>query len=174
MTRADQIKVVIGISSFFTLIFLYVVEFDYLVNTIHVTKLVFNSFLLGCIAAAFIVWSFAKGMKLFEVFMLSVGLIVLSAIVMPLFGSLTNRMLGDRDAIKKTYPLLKIEARSEQPFGILDSTSIQMDGHQIVIQLPDGEESLYLKNHVSFEASDDSIILSVKRGFWGFTYVDLK
>lgn len=173
MNKQDRIKVVVGICSFMVLIYLYVNEFDFIVNTINFQKLVIYALIIGALLVAILLIKFTKDLKLFEKFMLVMASVVLLLILMPLFGSLSNRLLGDRHPQIRAYKLISIEARSEQPYGLLDSTLIQVDGHHALIQLEHDTTSFYLKNGVKYSHTEDSIFLPIKRGFWGFTYVDL-
>ena len=115
-----------------------------------------------------------RGMAIFEKFMLVFGSLVLLGMLMPLLSSLSNRILGQRTTQIKSFKLIELEARSEQPYGILDSALVQVDGHLAKVQMDDGMTSFYLKKDLKYKHSVDSIFLPMRRGFWGFNYIDLQ
>ena len=135
-------------------------------------RLICFSILFGLCNVFFVARVYMKSLSLFEKFMLIVGLLVVNAIMMPLVGSLSNRLLSSNKTESKTFELVSFKAKSEQPFGLIDSTMIQTDGFRAIIKVESEEESLYLSPDLKFDHDKNSITIPIRKGFWGYRYVD--
>jgi len=173
LKQSEVIKVVIGVLLFFTVAVSYAFEFKYIVNTITTLKI----FIIAGIASLFfvaIVWrKFIKlSHEIFEKFIITNALLVMSFALMPLIVSLLNRQLGQRTSVMTAYELIEVVPKSEQPYGILDSAAVEVDGFRIRIKTNNGEESLYVKNKSSFRQENQRIYLPMKRGGLGLYFLD--
>jgi hypothetical protein len=108
---------------------------------------------------------------LFEKFIFSIGTFVILFMLTPLILSLINRISGASQIKNKGFKLLSFSERSEQPFGILDTASLTIDGYRVKVETAHGDASLYVKNRASFSMSKDSIYLPLKRGGLGYYYL---
>ncbi len=172
MNRSDIIKVIAGVIIFFGTILLYINEFKFVVNTEQSGRLIlYSAIVMSIFAGTIIALNMRHTTTLFEKFMLITGVLLMCLLLTPLFGSLTNRLFGTNNTDYKRYDLISISARSEQPLGLIDSNSIQVDGFRILVETEHGDESFYVRERRSFRKQDDTILLPMRRGGWGFDYL---
>jgi hypothetical protein len=166
-------KALLILLAFLGVMFLYVLEFRYLGSTLGADKLVVGSMLAGAVlgaAAAFFfrsrVWSPLERFQLFT------GLIILSAVIAPLPGSLTNRLLSWHAPRHETVEFIELSARYVSRFGLEEGDRpepnqyflfFNLDGDQYRVPVEESQYSGYSRG--------DSLQLLLKKGLWGFDIV---
>lgn len=172
MTKSDITKAIFGVFCLFALIGVYVYEFPYLINTLNLQSL-FIWVVPIVIAMTIVLWLkfIRQKNELYEQFVLVVCSLVLGLMVFPALLSGINRVVLTENNKKEQFPLVEWSARSAQPYGIIDSTAIAVDGYQLIIKYNGADESIMLKDRSSFEIKNESVVLPINKGILGLVYV---
>ena len=169
------IKAILGALLLFFVITLYALEFSHFSQTFNIKSLIFTAlaigFLIGCVLAN----TYRKKMveqvdKMAVIF----GSIILSMLIMPLVMSLSNRLLSFNKAVDKKYEFIKEEAFGSSRFGMVEGMNEDVDGYHIFFV----RDGIYERIKSDKPLFDDvkkgtSINLPVKRGLFGWEFVDL-
>ena len=160
---------------FIGLIVLYVLEFKYFHNTFATSVLVFYSLLVGLIVGLILAYLFrASATDLTETVQIYVFFVSMCMIFMPLFGSLTNRLLD-----VSPLELREVEFVEEMPFyssryGLLEGEKMEPSGYYSFFYHEARLERIKTDRPLFFESKrGDNVEIFVKRGFWGFEYMPL-
>jgi len=155
------------------LIVLYAMEFSHFSRMLHPGRLVLGSVVFAVALGAFLGYRFRhRADDLTERIQIYVFFILLSIFFIPLFGSLSNRLLAYRPVNVEEAELFRSEAYISRTFGLLEGESIEPTGHNVYFIF---ENELYKVNveDLWFEKAKegDTIPLPLRRGFWGIRYV---
>lgn len=155
------------------LVTLYVLEFRYFDRTLHVGSLIGWSVTVGVLLGSALAYRFReKAGDLTERIQLFVFFIVLSALFMPLFGSLTNRLLSWRETRNVAVEFIDQEARYASRFGLMEEE--KATPNQFFIFFYKGDELYRIKSDEPLFATaerGDTVPLPMKRGLWGYEVV---
>jgi hypothetical protein len=161
--------------AFIGLVVLYVFEFPYFHNTFAASILVFYSLIIGLIVGLVLAYFFGGSAKdLTETIQIYVFFVAMAMIFMPLFGSLSNRLL-DFNPLE----LREVEFVEEVPFyssryGVLEGEEIKPSGYYSFFYHEARLERIKCNKPLFFESKrGDNVEVFVKRGFWGFEYMPL-
>ena len=160
---------------FIGLVVLYVFELPYFHNTFSAINLVLWSLCLGLILGAFLAHRFSDSAQdLTEMIQIYVFFIVMCMIFMPLFGSLSNRLLDD-----ERVELREVEFVDEVPFyssryGVLKGEQLEPTGYYCFFYHEAHLERIKSDRALFFEKKrGDNVEIFIKKGFWGFEYMPL-
>jgi hypothetical protein len=155
------------------LVVLYVLEFPYFDRTLNVRSLIGWSVAIGVLLGAWLGYRFRhQAGDLTEGIQLYVFFIVMSALFMPLFGSLSNRMLTWRKAVPVPVEFIDQEARYASRFGLIKEVEVKLN--QYFIFFYKDQELYRIKSDVplfSGKVQGDTVRLPMKRGLWGYEVV---
>ena len=151
---------------------IYVNEFKYITNTIGIGELLLKFGIFIALVVVLILFTLIRRIDtLHEKFMLTIGCLIIGAMLTPMLASFTNRLFGDSNTEWKSFELVDISARSEQMFGVIDSTQVHVDGVRVLVEGDEEQHSFYVKNEASIRRSDRLISLPLRRGAWGHSYL---
>ena len=158
---------------FILLVVLYVFEFRVFDRTLEVKTLVIRSLLFGILPGAWLGYLFRRsGKDLTEKVQIYVFFILMSVLFMPLFGSLTNRMLSFRPV-----RTVQVELEGETPFyasrfGVIKGEKIEPTGFYTFFYYNGHLERLKSKQAL-FPGKErgDQVDLDLRKGLWGYDLV---
>ncbi len=158
------------------LIVLYVLEFPFFSNTFGVKSLVLGSMLVGAMIGYLVAVQFQKKeYDLTERIQLFVFSMVLCAVFAPLFGSLSNRLLGSQIVQMHPFEFVEEVPYAQDRFGFMFDEEVKPDGYAVFfLRKGNPERVKTLESLFSEKERGEQIELPIKRGLWGFEYVDLK
>ena len=109
-----------------------------------------------------------------KIFLLLIFLVV---VVLPLLGSLSNRLLSFQPVVNETVEFVELKAYAESRFGLTEEdlkNGIQPSGYYLFFVRQDKIERITLKKPL-FETTKRSemIQLPIKQGLWGYDVVVL-
>lgn len=176
MTVSEYLKYG-GLAVLFLLfILLYVLEFKYFNLALGIKPLVFGSLIVGFLIGVGLGFLFSKSAEdLTDRVQVYAFFILLCTIFMPLFGSLSNRLLS----FQKAQPE-QVEFVEQSPFyasrlGVIKGEKIQ----------PTGYNNFFYRNNKLYRVKTserlfsenlekgDSIDIPIKKGLWGIAWVQL-
>lgn len=171
MNKSDRAKVASGVLFIILVIIGYVIELPVLINTFSVSSLMYLSAIMALIVAGVCYYLYFRlYTELYDQFVSIMGVFVLSILFFPLLISRTNRLFVKK-ASSEQLKLIDWSARSSQPYGVIDSSAVVVDGYQLLVEYENAEESVLVKNRSAFTLTDDKVVLRIKKGLWGFAYV---
>ena len=174
MTRSSESaknniqKIVAGAVGFFILIFLYANEFSWYGNTFDRNQLILVGLLLGLIVGIGIAYKLQReNQEIIERFQLYIGIMVVSAVLMPLVFSMTNRILSFRGVTEESVEFVETEAFNESRFGLIPQE--KPDGYYAIL-VRKGKVVRITSKEPMYEnaVKGQRVILPVKKGLWGF------
>jgi len=155
------------------LIALYALEFRYFNRMLHASGLVGWSLLAGALIGALLGYRFRhRGEDRVERVQIYLFFIVLTALFMPLFASLSNRLLAMQEPRQVPVEFVKEEGRYANRFGIPEQDTVQADQYFIFFYKDGGiyriksESPLY-----PGKERGDTITIPLQRGLWGYELV---
>ena len=160
---------------FIGLVVLYVFEFKYFHNTFAASFLVLYSLLFGLVMGLVLAHFFkSSASDLTELVQIHVFFVAICMIFMPLFGSMSNRLLDFHD-----LELREVEFVEEFPFyssryGLLEGEKVEPSGYYSFFYHEARLERIKSARPLFFESQrGDNVEVFVKKGFWGFEYMPL-
>jgi hypothetical protein len=150
---------------------LNIIEIGYINNTFLAGRMILEilPFTLGFAILLFLLLH-RYADELFQKFIMAVGFLVILAALSPLISSLTNRMFAEPETIEP-FPILKLSAFSQAPFGQLEGELMKVDGFKLEIKTDYGTKSFNLNDTTHLDIRDGIIYLPVRDGFLGFDYI---
>jgi len=132
---------------------------------------IFVGFLLG-ILFSYKMTNDNKEMEILTKFKIWVALLICCSLIMPLLVSFTNRVLSFRGVEESPVTYVQSQGFYADRYGLLDSA--EPDGYFIFV-LKDGELVRLKTRENPFPTAkeNETVLLPLRKGFWGFDYVDL-
>ena len=161
-------RIIAGLVVFFVIISLYVNEFSWFANTFDRNKLILIGVFIGLIVGLAIAYKLMRAnQELIEKFQLSIGMMVLGAMLMPLIFSMTNRLFAFSNPTEESVEFVKNEAFNESRFGKIPQEN--PDGYYTFVVRKGTVIRLSTKKPIYQEnQKGDQVILPIKKGLWGF------
>ncbi len=178
MSSGDILKILSVLVTFFAIVMLYVLEMDYFSNTINSNSLTIRSLLIAALFGGGVGWYFSTFTEvLLEQFQLILSIAVFFAMLGPLAGSLSNRLLAGEDVVEKRCRVIEYKPFSTSIMGIPKNYEFRKEGFALVVRLRGiRERFVYRYNAWPGIEGGDLIGLPFKQGFWGYDVLitDLK
>ncbi len=160
---------------FILLVWVYVLEFAVLSNTLEVKVLVIGSMLVVATLTSGALWYWRERFTPFERHFPEVVLIlVFSVLFSPLFGSLLNRSLGKNET--QPFDFVSETAYFASGYGILKGEKWRPTGWRLTVREGKRERRLKYKSQAYFPLTKpgEKILLPVRRGILGVRVVQLQ
>ena len=157
------------------LMWLYVLEFTVLSNTLEVKALVIGSMLVVAALTGGMLWLRRERFMPWERHFPEVIIIlVFSLLFAPLFGSLLNRSIGTEE--KKTFDFVSETAYFASGYGILKGERLKPTGWRLTVREGKTERRLKYKSQSYFPLTKpgEKILLPVRSGIFGVRVVELR
>lgn len=177
LKRHEYIRVgLMGIAIFGVLV-MSVLELKYFNNTFEAKSMVTRALILGVLIGAALSYWITKdrldkpAMETLLKFQISIAILVFSIILMPLLASFSNRVLSFGRQAEVPVEYVAAQGFYADRYGLLDSP--EPNGYFLFV-LKDGQlERFKTKTNPYPNAKEnETILLTVKKGFWGYEYVD--
>ncbi len=167
-SRNNIKKIVAGAIGFFILISLYVNEFSWFANTFDRNKLIFIGLFLGLLAGLGVAYKLMReDQEIIEKFQLTIGMMVIGAMLMPLIFSMTNRLGAFSSPMEESVEFVKNDAFNESRFGKIPQEN--PDGYYAFVVRKGTVIRLTTKTPIYQEnQKGDRVLLPIKKGLWGF------
>jgi len=161
-------KIVLGIVGFIIMIVLYTNEFSWYNNTFDRNGLVVTALILGVLVGLGIGYRFQKPEReTIETFQIYIAAIIISAVLMPLVLSLTNRVLSFRGVMEEQVEFVKNEAFNASRFGKIPQEN--PDGFYAFVIRKDNVIRLHTKQPIYENVEKGTIVsLPIKKGLLGY------
>ena len=171
LTKAEYLKGTLGFLFLMGLIVLYAFEFKYFSNTLEVKSLVVRSLLFGFLIGGVAAYFFTKDYTdLLERLKVSMFFIILIPLFMPLFGSLSNRLLSFEEKEKTEVEVFAQQVYGASRFGNVKG-QINKDGYYLFFIKDSKVYRVKTKNLLFPNAQKgDRVTVNFKKGFWGYEY----
>ncbi len=170
--QSDFVKIATGLILFVTLLLLYTLELYHFDKILESSSLLMRSALIGAIFGAILAWWISRGyFELIHKFQTFVFCIILSAMLFPLFGSLSNRLLASQPETKM-YEFVKEDAYGTSRFGNIAGQKPQVDGTYVFF-IKDHQHVRIQSQELRFydKEKGDKIPLKLSKGFWGYDII---
>jgi len=159
--------------AFFGLVVLYAFEFQHFSRMLYPQRLVWSAIAVGAVLGLLIGYRFRhRGEDLTERIQIFVFCAVICMVFMPLFASLSNRLLAYRPVQNEQAELFRTEAFISRNFGLLEGESLEPTGYDVFFIY---QNELYKVSvpELWFEKTKEgaTIPLPLQQGFWGITFV---
>lgn len=157
------------------LMWLYVLEFTVLSNTLEVKALVIGSMLVVAALTGGMLWLRRERFMPWERHFPEVIIIlVFSLLFAPLFGSLLNRSIGTEE--KQTFDFVSETAYFASGYGILKGERLKPTGWRLTVREGKTERRLKYKSQAYFPLTKpgEKILLPVRSGIFGVRVVELR
>ena len=153
---------------FFGLLWLYVLEFPIISNTLGIRWLAISAMIVGFALSAGIIWRFRDRFTPLEKHRPDVAvIIVMSMVFAPLFGSMLNRALGSTRFQSFNFV-------SETPFvaagyGVLQNEKIKPTGYHLIVKENGQLRKFKYKTQPYYPLTPPGaeIMLPMRQGFFG-------
>ena len=158
----------------FGVIVLYSFELIHFSNTFRVKRLLLVALVLGLFTGTLAAVHYQKQFKeQMEKVVISVICVLVAVGVFPLLISLSNRLLTIKEPRREVVELFKEEPFGESRFGIIKGQPIKADGYYIFF-IRDGQLERIKSKVPRFTGVEEGSIveLPIKKGLWGFEYVE--
>ena len=171
LKRSEYTLGILGALSIFLVAFLYAFEVKYISNTFEVKSLILRSLLVGTLvgvaAGYFFSKSFNDGLEKLKLY---IFFVVISLLLFPLLGSLSNRLLSFSPKQKIEVELQSQEAYLQSRFGRV-KTKKKKDGIFLFFVKDQKIERVKTKEVLFPESKKgDRVYIVTKKGFWGYEY----
>lgn len=175
MSQKERLAAILSVLGLFGLIWLYTREFSVFSNTIGAQKIVFGSMVAAAALILAAVWRFRERFKPWSNHVTELLLLgVFGLLFAPLFGSLLNRGLSHCE-------YQPFEFVSETPYlasgyGILKDEKIRPTGWYLTVREGKTLRRFRYKTQAYYPISrpGDTLMLPIKKGFFGVRVMDLK
>ncbi len=174
LMKSDVFKIITGVFLVFLFIVLYAIEFSFISRTFEVSGLIGRSvvvgILMGC-GLGYFVTRYAD--ELLEKVQYFIMVLVLSILITPLFGAMSNRLLAGKPETKN-FEFIQEEPYGASRFGIIEGQEPTVDGYFIFF-VKDGQFERIKSPVPKFPNKEkgDQIQLAIRNGLWGYEFVDL-
>lgn len=171
LKKSEYALGILGTLVIFLVAFLYAFEVKYFSNTFEAKSMIWRSLAVGVIAGIIAGYFFSKpfndGLEKLKLYIFS---IVISLLLFPLLGSLSNRILSFSPKQKIEVELQSQEAYLQSRFGRV-KTKKKKDGIFLFFVKDQKFERVKTKE-VLFPDSKkgDRVSIVTKKGFWGYEY----
>ena len=174
--KSDYVVAVYGAILLFSVITLYAFEVPWFSNTFNIQWLVGIALGIGLICGAVLGWKMSKHGEEEMEKVAYVGLSLFVCLgVMPLFLSLSNRLLSPFPVVKEKVEFVKSSAYIGSRFGVHKGQSSKEDGFHIFFIRNNRIERIKTRHNPFVGISKGTTVeLPVKRGLLGFEFVKLK
>ena len=155
------------------LIALYVLEFDWFNRTFHAKTLVLVSIIAGALLGLGLGYRFReKGEDLTGRVQIYVFFTVLCALFMPLFASLSNRLLSPYPEREVPVEFIGEEGYYANRFGLVKGEMPEPTGYYLFFY-HEGELHRITNDRPLFPDQErgDTVRLNMRKGLWGVRYV---
>lgn len=160
---------------FFCLIWLYVLEFAVLFNTIGAKSLVLGSMLVAALLAAGALWLGRERFTPWDRHVPEVlFVLIFSVLFAPLFGSLLNRALGKNE--NQSFEFVSETPYLASNYGVLKGEKLQPTGYYLTVK-ERGKELRFryeTQSYYPLTNPGETILLPVRTGLFGYRVVLLK
>ena len=156
------------------LIVFYVIEFDYIGNTIGFNHLVVKSLVVAFFAGILLGLHFQKkGKEQVDRIRIWSASLLLPLFFAPWLGSLTNRMMPRNAVIVKSFEFVEERPFAASAYGFLQGETVEEDGCYLFVYY-EGEIHRLKRKKCEFHDREngDVIDLPVRKGLWGYEVVD--
>lgn len=172
--RRNIWKVVIGVFTVFTILTLYAFEVRWFNSTFEARSLILRSLGIGVLIGGIIAWQLLKHMDAgLEKVQIAIFIISLIALSMPLFGSLSNRLLSFQPIQMEPVEYVKTDVYGASRFGTIEG-QVKADGYYTFIIRKDKIERIKTREALFLTHKRSDIVnLPVKKGFWAYEFVFL-
>ena len=169
LTTTQYVQGILGTLFVLGCIVLYGFEFKHFSNTFGVKKLVLWSLAIGAIAGGILAYFVTKSYDdLLEKFQVYVFFVILTALLSPLVGSLSNRWLSFAEKEKIEVELVSQSTYTKSRFG---NVKTKKDGYFIFFVKGNKIERVKTKElFFPNVQAGDAISIFTRKGFWGFEY----
>ena len=151
----------------------YVIEFDYIGNTIGFGDLMLKSLAVSFVVGIYLGWRFQnKGKEQVDRIRIWSACLLLPFFFAPWLGSLTNRLLPRNAVTYHSFEFLDEVPYASSAYGFLQGETIEEDGCYLFI-FYQGEIHRLKRIKCKFynKQNGDIITLPVKKGLWGYEVV---
>lgn len=171
LKRSEYALGILGTLAIFIVVFLYAFEVKYFSNTFEIKSLISKSLMVGLFAGISAGFYFSKryndGLEKLKMF---VFFIVISLLLFPLLGSLSNRLLSFSPKQKIEVELQSQEAYLQSRFGRV-KTKKKRDGIFLFFVKDQKIERVKTKEILFPESTKgDRVYIVTRKGFWGYEY----
>jgi hypothetical protein len=171
LKKSEYALGIFGTFVIFMVVFLYTFEVKYFSNTFEIKSLISRSLMVGLLVGISVGFYFSKrfndGLEKLKMF---VFFIVISLLLFPLLGSLSNRLLSFSPKQKIEVELQSQEAYLQSRFGRI-KTKNKKDGVFLFFVKNQKIERVKTKE-ILFPDSQkgDRVYIVTKKGFWEYEY----
>jgi len=152
------------------LIVLYVFEFPYINRTLHGGRLVLGALLTGAILGGFLGYRYRhQAADLTEQVQLYLFFMVLTALFMPLFASLSNRLLSWQPVQQVTVEFVEEDSRFVSLYGLTKDEQMRPNRYYLFFYYQG--ELFRIQTNTPLATGleqGDALQLPLKKGLWGF------
>lgn len=169
----EYVKYALITAGIIGLFILYAFEFTYFNRTFYIQRLAIIAIILGMVMGAVSAWRLQKwATSQLERLQLYIACILFAAIFMPLFASLTNRLLSFHPVEKLPVEFVEEKPYFNSRFGITSEGQARPSSHRSFIYWKEDLLGLQTETPLFSEAKrGDTIQLAIKKGLWGFEFV---
>lgn len=171
LKKSEYALGILGTLVIFLVAFLYAFEVKYFSNTFEIKSLIIRSLIVGLLVGVSAGFYFSKrfndGLEKLKIF---IFFIVISLLLSPLLGSLSNRILSFSPKQKIEVELQSQEAYLQSRFGRV-KTKNKKDGIFLFFVKDQNIERVKTKEILFPNAKKgDRVNIVIKKGFWGYEY----
>ncbi len=174
--QSDYFVAVIGAAVLFSIITLYAFEVPWFSNTFNIKWLVGIALGIGLLCGIGLGWKMSRygDEEMEKVAYVGLSLFVCLG-VLPLFLSLSNRLLSPFPVVKEKVEFVKASAYIGSRFGVHKGQSSKEDGFHIFFIRNNRIERIKTRHKIFLGVSKGTIVeLPIQRGLIGFEFVKLK
>ncbi len=176
LTRHEYMRAWLAGFIIFLFLAIFGLEVTHIHNTFNVRSMFIGALIFATLVGAGLAWFLTKDLGDLDVvtrFQYWVGLIVLCMVVIPPLTHFTNRVLSWRAIQEVPVEYIKSDAFYASRFGQLQGEQMDVSGYFIFFTRDDKLKRIKTKVDY-FELVDEKtqVLLPVRKGFWGWEYVD--
>ncbi len=176
--RKDIWKIVVGTIFFIGSMILYALEFPQYSRTFEVESLIKWAMIFGGIVGLFVGHRFARSVKdSLEKIKIYLIFFALGVCFMPLWTSLSNRLLSPHPIQQEQVEFVELQAFKQSRFGLTKEDlekGLQPSGYYLFFVRNDRIERTQVKTPVFEDKKRSEMIdLPIKKGLWGYDIIVL-
>ncbi|MFT4663521.1 MAG: hypothetical protein ACI8YQ_003176 [Polaribacter sp.] len=175
LKRHEYIRVGLITTAILLLILLISLELKHFNNTFEAKTMVLIAMFVGLLLGVFLSYKTTnenKKMETLTKFQIWVALLICCTLVMPFLVSFTNRVLSFRGIEEVPVTFVQTEGFYADRYGLLDSA--EPDGYFLFVLKDDNLVRLKTRKNPFPNAKENkTVLLPLRKGFWGFNYADL-